>query len=387
MTTVGILGGGQLGWMLSESIFKYGGTPLVLAKQTALATDRVPGTIVGSWSDPTMLELFFAQCDLVTIEVEHVDVEALEPFAQMMTPSLDVIRMAQHRIVEKTFLRQHGFPHAAWEQLTSTAQARELASSLQFPLIAKVALGGYDGRGQYRLSGLVDYHAMLDELGEAVDRFGVVLEEPLDLFAEASVIVARGRRGTAEFPVFDNDHRDHILDVTEVPSQLPDDVQAAMRRIAAAAADAMELRGMLTTEFLVTKRPGRDGGLQVGDYYVFVNEFAPRPHNSGHVSRNACTVSQFDALARVLLDLPPEQPVVTSGHWCMANLLSDLWSSDTLDIARGMQSPGLIDVVLYGKQPTRTRRKMGHVVARASERVSARERAEAFRNSVSTEKP
>lgn len=379
MKTIGILGGGQLGWMLSESIFKYGGRPLVLTGRHSVANDRIPATIVGSWSDPDVLTDFFSQCDLVTIEVEHVDVDALAPFADQMVPSLDVIRLAQHRIAEKEFLRQHALPHAWWKRLTSKDEASAVAGDLEFPLIAKVALGGYDGRGQFRLADIAAYHAMIEELGDAIESCGVVLEEPLDLVAEASVIIARGAHTAAEFAVFDNDHRDHVLDLTHLPSNLPAAVQSVMRTIAARAADAMQLHGMLTTEFLITADPGRNHGERVGDLSVFVNEFAPRPHNSGHVTRNACTVSQFDTLARVLLDLPLEQPLLLDGHWCMANLLSDLWTADELNLAPGLAEPGLIDVVLYGKSPSRPRRKMGHVVAHAATREDAQLRVTALR--------
>lgn len=379
MTTVGILGGGQLGWMLSESLFAYGGTPRVLARPNDLAMQRVPHSFVGSWSDPQLLREFFAACDVVTIDVEHVDADALEPFAAKLVPSLDVIRLAQHRMLEKRFLASTGLPHAWFAEVSSSEQARDIAAQLDFPLILKVALGGYDGRGQFRLANEGDYHAAVETLGDAVDRFGFVLEEPLDLVAEASVVLARGAHGAVEFPVFDNEHRDHILDMTHLPSTLPADVQQTMRRIARQAADAMAVRGILTTEFLITRSPGRRG-LQVGEHYVFVNEFAPRPHNSGHISRNACTLSQFDALARVLLDLPLEVPAPLDGAWCMANLLSDLWiDADDFSLARGLGEPGIVDVVLYGKEPARPRRKMGHAIARGATREEAFHRAESFR--------
>lgn len=382
MKTVGILGGGQLGWMLSESIFKYGGKPLVLANESSLAADRIPSTTVGSWSDPEILESFFGRCDVVTIEVEHVDVAALEPHANKMVPSLNVVRLAQHRMLEKRFLAANGLPHAQFRELTTVTEARDVADELEYPLIAKTALGGYDGRGQYRVANRAEYLAAVENLGTAIDDYGVVLEDPLPLVAEASVIVARGEDGSIEFPVFDNDHRHHILDTTCVPSTLPAELQQAMRTIARQAADAMDLHGMLTTEFLISKGTSRSGGVQVGDLSVFVNEFAPRPHNSGHVSRNACTLSQFDALARVLLDLPLEAPELLSGHWCMANLLSDLWLREGgFDLNRALGGgPGLIDVVLYGKRPARLRRKMGHVVAHARSRSEAASRADRFRD-------
>lgn len=383
MKTVGILGGGQLGWMLSESLFKYGASPRVLTNQRSLATDRIPGTIVGSWSDPDVLQQFFDECDIVTIEVEHVDVDALEPYADRMAPSLEVIRMAQHRVVEKTFLREQHVPHAWWTQLTSAEQARSLADELVFPLIAKTALGGYDGLGQYAVADRTEFVALIEELDDAIETFGVVLEEPLDLSCEASVILARSPAGTVEFPVFENHHRHHVLDQTFLPANLSDELTTAMQEIARRAADAMDLHGMLTTEFFITNKPGRAGGLHVGDHYLFVNEFAPRPHNSGHISRNACSLSQFDALARALLGLPAEPPQVLSGRWCMANLLSDLWGDrTTLDLAAGLARGGVVDVVLYGKRPTRPARKMGHVVAHGKSREDVSAAVDAFRRDV-----
>ncbi len=384
--TVGILGGGQLGWMLSESIFKYGGTPRILANKRSLASDRVPHTKVASWSDHAVLEAFFDACDVVTIEVEHVDVDALEPFAESMVPSLDVIRLARRRIDEKEFLASHDFPRAWFRKVESLEAARALADDLEFPLVLKTAVGGYDGRGQFKLESRQDYLAAIDELGKAIDTFGIVLEEELDLFAEASVILARGPNGSVEFPVFENVHRNHILDTTHLPSALPSAVERAMKGLAHAAAEAMDLHGMLTTEFFVTRAPGRESAEGIEGYWIYINEFAPRPHNSGHISRNACSLSQFDALARVLLDLPPEPPALLGGKWCMANLLSDLWCEDRLEIAAGLEAPGIVDLVLYGKAPNRPHRKMGHVVARSETRELAAERALAFRQSASSYK-
>lgn len=383
--TVGILGGGQLGWMLSESIFKYGGTPLILANKPSLAVDRVPNTFVADWSDEGVLERFFSQCDIVTIEVEHVDVDALEPFADKLLPSLEVISLARHRMREKEFLSAHDFPRAWFAKIDSLEQARSMIGELEFPLVMKTAVGGYDGRGQFNLKNENDYRAALDELGDAVDRFGIVLEERLDLFAEASVIVARSPRGSVDFPVFENVHRDHILDTTHLPSSLPSAVQRAMKGLAHAAADAMDLHGMLTTEFFITRTPGRAAAEGIEGHWIYVNEFAPRPHNSGHATRNACSVSQFDVLARVLLDLPPEPPALLSGQWCMANLLSDLWRENELDVIAGLETPGVVDVVIYGKEPSRPKRKMGHIVTRSETRELAVERALAFRQWSSSE--
>lgn len=380
-TTVGILGGGQLGWMLSESIFKYGGTPKIYAHGRSLACDRVPGTAVGNFGDSVALQNFMTECDVVTIEVEHVDCDALQPFADKLMPSLDVIRLAQDRSVEKDFLRTHGLPHAEFKHLKSTREARMVRDELTFPLIMKTARGGYDGRGQAFLKSPSEFDAALEDLRDD-ESLHVVVEEPIDIVAEASVVVARSASGHCRFPVFENIHRNHVLDTTSVPSSLSGRIQESLIELAWEAAEKMNLDGLLTTEFFISKTPGRAAGASVDGHWVFVNEFAPRPHNSGHITRNATTLSQFDVLARTLLGLDPGAPEVLVGNWCMVNLLGELWG-ETFDLSNALADrPEMVDVVLYGKEPTRPGRKMGHAVSRSSSHEGALEAAINFRRAL-----
>ena len=351
--------------MLAESILKYGGHPLFLCRPGEPATDRYHGVLLGSWSDPDLLKAFFDRVDVATPEVEHVDVDALRPFASQLRPSLDCIETTQHRIREKQFLAKGGLPHAQFTAIASQQQANDfLQDGLPAPRIMKTALGGYDGLGQFRLETTQDLISAFKQVGSAIATVGVVLEEILDISAEASCVVVRDANRAVSFPIFDNVHRNHILDTTVVPSVLPQDVQDAMRRIARDAAERMNVLGVLTTEFFVTLTKPQGPAVQVGEHFVVVNEFAPRTHNSGHVSRNACTLSQFDLLARVLLDLPIVEPQLHEGEYCMSNLLSELWDNGTsLNLQALSAHPAAIDVVLYGKSPSRPGRKMGHLVA------------------------
>ncbi len=379
---IGILGGGQLGCMLSESIIKYGGTPIVLCRDGEPATDRVRHCMTGSWSDPDLLKRFFDTVDVATIEVEHVDLDALAPFADQLRPSIASIRTTQHRIHEKRFLAAAGLPHAQVHLCESVAEAKALLNSnMTYPRVLKTALGGYDGRGQFFLESEADFAQALDELGDHVDAVGIVVEEALDIHAEYSCIAANSNGQLVSFPVFENDHKDHILDTTTVPANIPAALESEARRVAMHAAKELGISGLLTTEFFVTKTKPEGPVIEVDGHYLMVNEFAPRPHNSGHVTRNACTLSQFDILARALLNLPLIEPKLHAGGFSMANLLSDIWGEHEelpLDALGAHQD--VVDVILYGKSPSRPKRKMGHIVAAAANADTARNAAVACRD-------
>jgi 5-(carboxyamino)imidazole ribonucleotide synthase len=209
-----------------------------------------------------------------------------------------------------------------------------------------------------------------------------VLEEVLTLSTELSVIVACGDDEPVAFPVFENLHSDHILDFTVLPARVGPELQDAARATALAVAKALEVRGLLTVEFFVGR--GRSGRSQ-----LFINELAPRTHNSGHVTRQACSFSQFDALARVLCGLKVAQPTLHPGCWVMGNLLGDVWLSQgrkggALDLRAWRDFPDVVDVFLYGKTQARAKRKMGHFVVRGKTPAATLKRARAFRAALMT---
>lgn len=388
MTTVGILGGGQLGAMLASALQDLGADVHVYDPDPAApALRRAARAVSASWRDVPRLQDFFDACDAVTYEFENVETEGLAEVhgTGKLSPSLEVLRTTQNRALEKEFLRAHGLPHVAFAAGRTAEELPAAARGFGWPAILKTARGGYDGKGQWKLSSAADLDALLATPARtALEASGWVLEEQIDIVLEASAIVARERNGDeVAFPLFENEHRDHILDVTLVPARLPDDLETEAKAVALAAARALGVTGLLTTELFV----GRSARGRPGEVRVFTNEFAPRPHNSGHVTRKACTFSQFEALARILLGVPLVPPrLVSPGAFCMANLLGETWEAQgakgNLDLSAWEGNPDLLEVVLYGKKGVAAKRKMGHLVARGRDADEAIASARAFREAI-----
>jgi 5-(carboxyamino)imidazole ribonucleotide synthase len=388
VTSVGILGGGQLGAMLASALQDLGADVRVYDPDpNAPALRRAAGRESGSWTDVPRLQAFFDACDVVTYEFENVETEGLARLEGLgkLLPSLDVLRTTQNRALEKEFLRRHGLPHVAFADGPTADALRGAAREFGYPSILKTARGGYDGKGQWKLGSADDLEALLSTPARAaLDASGWVLEEPIEIVLEASAIVAReGNGDEVVFPLFENEHRDHVLDVTLVPARLPDDLEAEAKAVALAAARALGVTGLLTTELFV----GRSARVRPGEVRVFTNEFAPRPHNSGHVTRKACTCSQFEALARILLGVPLVPPrLVGGGSYCMANLLGEVWEAQGatagLDLSAWEGNADLLEVVLYGKRDVARKRKMGHLTVRAGDAEEAIQRARACREAL-----
>lgn len=393
MTTVGILGGGQLGAMLAPALQDLGADVHVYDPDpNAPALRRAARAASGSWRDVPRLQEFFDACDVVTYEFENVETEGLAQLSglQKLLPSLAVLRTTQNRISEKEFLRAYGLPQVAWACGLSADELGDAARSFGYPSILKTARGGYDGKGQWKLADRAGLDALLAGPARgALDASGWVLEEPIDIVLELSAIVAREKGGDeVVFPLFENEHRDHVLDVTLVPARLPDDLEAEAKAVALSAARALGVTGLLTTELFV----GRSERSTPGQVRIFTNEFAPRPHNSGHVTRKACTFSQFEALARILLGVPLVPPrLVSAGAFCMANLLGEVWeaqgASGALDLSAWEGSPDLLEVVLYGKTGVAAKRKMGHLTVRGPDAEAAIASARALREALSGRGP
>ena len=399
MKRVGILGGGQLGTMLAAALRTLDAEVSVYDPDPhAPARLRVGKGVTAPWSDRLSLEGFFGSCDVVTYEFENVESSTLRTIAgaRPILPSLDVLETAQDRVAEKRFMAQHGLPHVAFRPVERAEDLVAAVTDFGLPAIIKTARGGYDGKGQVAVATLDEVRAAAADM--AGWRGGFILEEPIALHGELSCIVARSPRGEeAVFPVFENLHRDHILDFTLLPARLPEAVAREAEAVARDAARAFDLQGLLTVEFFVgeadqTARSGSAGRAlpDLGGRRLYINEFAPRPHNSGHVTLKACTFSQYDALARVLLGAPLHHPELAGpGVFCMGNLLGDVWldqghagPESHLDLAAWSAFPDVIDVVLYGKREPRPRRKMGHFVVRAGDAEQALSRARAFREAL-----
>lgn len=375
---VGILGGGQLGVMLGESLLHLNCEVVVLDPDPeSPALSRLPHVETAGYGDASALASLFRRCDVVTFDSENVPAGPLVPYAAKLSPSLKVLAVSQDRGREKAFLAANGFPHVAHRIVPPGGDVGAAARALGFPCIAKSALGGYDGKGQHRLESDVDLASLPGD-----PRGGWVLEERLTLHTELSCIVARdGQGGELCFPVFENLHTAHILDLTVLPARVPPSLEDEARDLALAVARALDVVGLLTVEFFF-------GDGRAGPRQLYVNELAPRTHNSGHVTRQACTLSQFDALARILAGAPLSAPRLHPGAWCMGNLLGDVWlaqgrNGGALDLAAWQRFPDVVDVFLYGKHQARANRKMGHFVVRADTPERAMERARAFRGALS----
>lgn len=389
MKRVGILGGGQLGTMLAEALFHLD-APVTLydADPTAPAVDRFANAIVSPWSDLEGVKKFAGKCDIITYEFEHIDGGPLRALSggPPIVPSIEVLEITQDRAREKQFLARHALPHVHFIVVRSEEELRAEARRFKWPFILKTIRGGYDGKGQFYIAGHEDLDAAILALRERKN-FDLVLEEIVDLHLEVSCVVARGAGDEIVFPLFENAHAGHILDFTVVPARVPPEVARVIQDVALRTARAIELHGLLTIEFFIGRSAApRSHAEEASCLYVYVNELAPRPHNSGHVTRNACTFSQYDALARVLAGVPLTPPKMNGeGAWCMGNLLGDIWlaqSRERLDLGCWKDHPNVVDVVLYGKRAARARRKMGHFVTHANTADEAVASARAFREAL-----
>jgi 5-(carboxyamino)imidazole ribonucleotide synthase len=350
---LGLLGGGQLGRMFCMAAQSLGYKVAVLDPGHQSPAGSVADRhIAADYLDASGLAELAALAAAATTEFENVPAAALDYLARTarVTPAAASVAIAQDRISEKTFLQGHGFPVAPFAVLRSEADAAAVPSAL-VPGIVKSARFGYDGKGQVRVGSRDDVRAAW----QGMKGQPCVLEKLVALACEVSVIVARNEHDqTATWPVAENRHRDGILDVSIVPARVTAELAARAQDVATRVAAALDYRGVLCVEMFV----GRDGAL-------LVNEIAPRPHNSGHYTIDACVTSQFEQQARVLAGLPlgdtrQHTPAV------MVNLLGDIWFGEDGSPAR---EPAWQDVLrhgqaklhLYGKAEARRARKMGHV--------------------------
>ncbi|MDH0865450.1 5-(carboxyamino)imidazole ribonucleotide synthase [Mitsuaria sp. GD03876] len=351
--TLGVLGGGQLGRMFVHAAQALGYRCVVLDPDAASPAGAVAQEhLKADYLDPAALEDLARRCDAITTEFENVPARALEQLARtrVVAPGAAAVAVCQDRAREKAHFDASGVLCAPYAVLRAAADLAAVPDAL-LPGILKTARLGYDGKGQRRVADRAQLAAAFDELG----RVECVLEQMLPLALELSVLVVRGADGeVVTFPVQQNLHRDGILAVTEVPAPDVDAaLQAQARQSAAAIAAGLGYVGVLCVEFFVLK----DGRL-------VVNEMAPRPHNSGHYTMNACDLSQFEMQVRAMAGLPLREPRLHSPV-VMLNLLGDLWfdadgRERAPDWAGVLALPGA-ELHLYGKAQARQGRKMGHL--------------------------
>lgn len=347
---IGILGGGQLGRMIALAAARLGYRCHVLTDEIDSPAAQVAERVtVAPYDDAAALDAFAAAVDVVTLEFENVPEAALRRLATRVGvhPSADVLAVAQDRILEKDFLNACGVPTAPYRPVRVAADLAAAVADLGRPAVLKTARGGYDGKGQIKIGPDTDLATAVAAMtATGGGRFPCcILEGWIDFSLEMSVIVAHGRDGqTASYVPVENRHANHILDTTLVPAPVPLAVATEAERLARRAAEALNVVGLLAVEMFLT----RDGR-------ILANEMAPRPHNSGHWTLDACTVSQFEQLVRAVCGLPLGSTERHSDA-VMKNLIGD----EVLDWERYLTIPNA-RLHLYGKRDIRPGRKMGHV--------------------------
>jgi 5-(carboxyamino)imidazole ribonucleotide synthase len=342
--TIGIIGGGQLGRMSSLAAARLGFRCHVLTDETDSPASLVSAaTTIGDYDDPAALRSFAEAVDVVTFEFENVSAAGLDLLAALrpVHPAPAILRISQDRIAEKSFLNQSGVPTAPWRAVNSREDLATALAELGCPAVLKTTRLGYDGKGQAVLRSAADATAAFDRL----DPHPLILEGFINFACEISVVVARGADGRATaFDVVENRHHQAILDLTLAPARIPEVTARAARELALHVAAALELVGLLTVEFFVD----RDGR-------VLANEIAPRPHNSGHWTIDACPASQFELHIRAVAGLPLPNAIRHSDA-VMKNIVGP---EETALWDQVLATPGLIPH-LYGKTEARPGRKMGH---------------------------
>ena len=374
---LGVMGGGQLGAMFAMAAKRMGYRVEVFSDvadcPAAHHCDRVH---LGSYDDPAALVAMARGVDVLTFEFENVSAEPLKALAGVVPvrPSPEVLFTTQDRGREKAFLVREGFACAPHRLVRSREDLHAAVAALGLPAVIKTAAFGYDGKGQRKLEAGAspqEIDAAWESLGGGLEacvlpsaeeacvlpsgeeKCVLILESWIDFDCEISVVAARGLDGaTAVFAPTRNLHRHHILDISSVPAGLPDAVLTTARDMAAAVLEKLSVVGVACVEFFVT----RDGR-------VLVNEVAPRPHNSGHLTMAACQTSQFEQQVRAICGLPLGSTTQLAPA-AMANLLGDCWTNGEPGWAAALTVPG-VSLVLYGKSEPRPGRKMGHLTALA----------------------
>jgi 5-(carboxyamino)imidazole ribonucleotide synthase len=348
-STVGVMGGGQLGRMFAIAARRMGYRVHTFSPDGDTPTGQLADREVAArYDDEAAVRDFARGVDVLTFEFENIPAQCIDWAAEHCTvrPAGRILHICQHRLREKEFLDRAGLPIAAFKGIASAGELAAAVSEIGLPAVLKTAAFGYDGKGQRKL-------APGDNLLQAWAPFegkAAVLEAFVPFECELSVLVARGVGGEVRtFPVSRNDHANHILDVTVIPFG-DDAVENAARELACAVAEALDLVGLLAVEMFLR----RDGKL-------IINELAPRPHNSGHWSFDAAITSQFEQQLRAVCGLPLGATDALS-PCAMANLLGDLWENGEPDWAAAAAFPE-VKIHLYGKAGARPGRKMGHLVA------------------------
>ncbi len=339
--SLGVIGGGQLGRMFVQAAQRMGyRTGVLTDTEDAPAAQVAHWCVTGAPDDLPAVHAFAAEAEAVTVEFENVSAPALRWLARrrIVRPGWRTVWTSQNRLREKTFLASNAIPHAPWRPVRNDFELNSAVRALGLPLILKTASSGYDGKGQV----LVTRAADLADAWASLDRVACVAEGWVDFAAEVSMVVARGQDGTAvAYPVGLNHHERHILDTTTMPAPVGPVVALEARTLALAVAQALGTVGVLCVEFFLK-----------ADGCLLVNEIAPRPHNSGHLTIEAAVVSQFEQQVRALCGLPLGRCDLVMPA-AMVNLLGDLWTRGEPCWEAALRLDPDLKIHLYGKRDPR----------------------------------
>jgi 5-(carboxyamino)imidazole ribonucleotide synthase len=356
--TVGVLGSGQLGRMFAIAARRMGYRVHTFSPDSDTPTGQVADKeYEHAYGDLDAVREFARGVEVVTFEFENVPAEAVEAAAGLapVRPSGSVLYTTQHRLREKTFLSARGFPVAPFRHVRSPEDLSAALAEVGLPAVLKTAGFGYDGKGQTLINSFEDASKAFEALG---GREGVV-EAFVDFEREVSVVAARGLDGEfAHYGVVENTHSQHILDLSVAPAYVSPKVAREAVSVARAVLEELDVVGVTCVEFFLT-----------ADGRLLVNELAPRPHNSGHFTLDACVTSQFEQQLRAVCGLPLGSTELLLPA-AMANLLGDLWQGGEPDWGAALIHGG-VKLHLYGKTTPRPGRKMGHLTVLAPTPVEA----------------
>ena len=358
--TLGILGGGQLGRMFVTAARTMGYEVIVLdPDEHSPAGSMATQHLNSAFTDTASLDYLIQHCAVITTEFENIPVQALEYLSRSLPvyPSAQSMAIAQNRIKEKTFIQSLGIKTSTFITLETDSDLVKV-DSIKFPAILKTATLGYDGKGQVVCHNQQDVEKAFSDINVAC-----VLEQKIDLEKEVSVVLSRNQQGeTFFFPVAENEHVNGILDVSIAPAEVSSTLAELAFNTAQKIADGLDYCGVLAVEFFIST-----------DEELLVNEIAPRPHNSGHFTLDACYSSQFEQQVRMICGL-------SSGNCrlhtpvAMLNLLGDVWPKSSTPDWKAVLQVDRSSLHLYGKKQARAGRKMGHINFLADDVMQARDK-------------
>ena len=349
--TIGILGGGQLGRMLALSAQQMGYRVIAYTPDQDSPVSQVCyKTIVAPFEDLDAVKLFCQEARIVTFEFENIPRQTVEQVRECtrLAPSVQALYVSQNRLREKTYLSDHGFPVVPFYHVNSADSLEAAINKVGLPAVLKTSGYGYDGKGQR----FVDTpESAREAYMVSVGQSDCIMEKYMHFEKEVSVIVARGAYGEVKaFGPIENVHRNHILDISSVPARINWRLASEAVEMACGVAESLDIIGLLCVEFFICDHDR-----------LLINEIAPRPHNSGHYSLEACATSQFEQHIRAITGLPLGKTEPHSAA-AMANLLGDLWTGGEPEWSYTLEIPD-VHLHLYGKTQARPGRKMGHLTA------------------------